>query len=152
MLVQRTPDDCQKLQILGGRPAAGDLLSSTRYGKGQDDLPMPYSGPQRGPSPGSASGSIPSGKFINLIGVSAQLEMPGPWGWSQRPVCYGTPPVPKNSGTGGALRSSAARRITLLQGRQSRLNPHSNTARPPTMAQYPENHHRRPRCNQRINQ
>ncbi|HZA25474.1 MAG TPA: hypothetical protein VFA32_23240 [Dehalococcoidia bacterium] len=79
MLIQRTPDACQKLQILGGRPAADDLLFPTRCGKGQDDLPMPYSGPQRDPLPGVYQASILSSKFINLIRVSGQLEMTWPW-------------------------------------------------------------------------
>jgi hypothetical protein len=36
--IQRTPDACQKLQILGGAPAADDIFSPALYG-------LPYSDP-----------------------------------------------------------------------------------------------------------
>ncbi|HZA23219.1 MAG TPA: hypothetical protein VFA32_11565, partial [Dehalococcoidia bacterium] len=77
-LTRRTPDACQKLQILGGMPAADDLLSPHGVVKGKTTCPCLTPVPRRGPAPGSVLSLIPSGKFINLIGVRTSLRCRGP--------------------------------------------------------------------------
>jgi predicted DNA-binding helix-hairpin-helix protein len=69
VLIQRTPDAYEKLQILGGMPAADDLLSPALYGQGKDDFRLPYSGHKKNPLPGVYRASLPNGKFINLMRV-----------------------------------------------------------------------------------
>jgi hypothetical protein len=78
VLTQRTPDACQKLQILGGRPAADDLLSPHGVAKGKTTCPCLTPVPRRGPAPGSVRASMPDGKFINLIGIRISLRCDGP--------------------------------------------------------------------------
>ena len=69
MLIQRTPDAYEKLQILGGMAAADDILSPTLYGKSKDNFRMPYSDPKKNSVPGVYRASMPNGKFINLMRV-----------------------------------------------------------------------------------
>ncbi len=65
MLIRRTPDTYEKLQILGGM-ASDDMLSQ------QPSRPRerrPYSDPKKNPLPGVYKASMPNGKTISLMRV-----------------------------------------------------------------------------------
>jgi hypothetical protein len=53
VLTQRTPDACQKLQIIAGMLAADDLLSPCGVAKAKTTCPCLTPVPGRGPAPGS---------------------------------------------------------------------------------------------------
>ena len=66
MLIKRTPDAYEKLQILGGM-AGDDILSqATRSGR---EHRMPYSEPRNNPGPGVYRAAMPNGRYINLMRV-----------------------------------------------------------------------------------
>ena len=68
MLIKRTPDAYEKLQILGGM--AGDDILSRPEGGGTGKVPRgPYSEPKKNPLPGVYRASMPNGKYINLMRV-----------------------------------------------------------------------------------
>ena len=65
MLIRRTPDTYEKIQILGGM-AKDDMLSQ------HQSLPQergPYSDPKKNPLPGVYKASMPNGKTISLMRV-----------------------------------------------------------------------------------
>lgn len=64
MLIRRTPDAYEKLQILGGM-ASDDILSQPERKKERG----PYSEPRKNPMPGVYKASMPNGKTISLLRV-----------------------------------------------------------------------------------
>ncbi len=64
MLINRSPDTHEKLQVLGGM-ASDDILSRPEAGRRR----MPYSLPKNNPAPGVYRASMPNGKRINLMRV-----------------------------------------------------------------------------------
>ena len=76
MLIKRTPDVYEKIQILGGM-AGDDVLAPSQSGtspRGQGKwvgkgVTGPYSAPDKRPLAGVYRASMPNGKFINLMRV-----------------------------------------------------------------------------------
>ena len=68
MLIKRSPDAWEKLQILGGMPASDDILSPVSQG-GKNEFRPAYSDPRKNPMPGVYRASMPNGKSINLMRV-----------------------------------------------------------------------------------
>jgi predicted DNA-binding helix-hairpin-helix protein len=68
MLIKRTPDAYEKLQILGGM-ASDDILTSSPDGRGRQETRKPYSNPKKNPVAGVYRASMPNGKYINLMRV-----------------------------------------------------------------------------------
>ena len=76
MLIKRTPDVYEKIQILGGM-AGDDVLAPSQSGtspRGQGKwvgkgVTGPYSAPEKRPLAGVYRASMPNGKFINLMRV-----------------------------------------------------------------------------------
>ena len=64
MLIKRSHDTHEKLQVLGGM-ASDDILSRPEAGRRR----MPYSLPKNNPAPGVYRASMPNGKRINLMRV-----------------------------------------------------------------------------------
>ena len=69
MLIKRTPDAYEKLQILGGMAASDDILTSSPSRGANNNFRMPYSDPKKNPVAGVYRASMPNGKFINLMRV-----------------------------------------------------------------------------------
>ena len=65
MLIRRTPDTYEKLQLLGGM-ASDDVLSQPQR---QSKERRPYSDPKKNPLPGVYKASMPNGKTISLLRV-----------------------------------------------------------------------------------
>ena len=68
MLIKRTPDAYEKLQILGGM-AGDDVLSRPENGRASSASRGPYSDLKKNPLPGVYKASMPNGKQINLMRV-----------------------------------------------------------------------------------
>ena len=68
MLIKRTPDAYEKLQILGAM-ASDDILSDSGASVGRVRRKTPYSSPSKNPIPGVYRTAMPNGKFINLMRV-----------------------------------------------------------------------------------
>ena len=83
MLIKRTPDRYDKLQILGGMAASDDILTAGKADRGGHSLSgkfaagsigsgrnrVAYSDPRKNPAPGIYKASLPNGKKINLMRV-----------------------------------------------------------------------------------
>ena len=65
MLIRRTPDTYEKLQLLGGM-ASDDVLSQPQR---KSKERRPYSDPKKNPLPGVYKASMPNGKTISLLRV-----------------------------------------------------------------------------------
>ena len=65
MLIRRTPDTYEKLQLLGGM-ASDDVLSQPQR---KPKERRPYSDPKKNPLPGVYKASMPNGKTISLMRV-----------------------------------------------------------------------------------
>ncbi len=68
MLIKRTPDAYEKLNILGAM-ASDDILSGSRAGRAGSPSRAPYSSPMKNPIPGVYKAALPNGKFISLMRV-----------------------------------------------------------------------------------
>ena len=68
MLIKRTPDAYEKLQILGAM-ASDDILTGSGGVAGQGSRKTPYSSPGKNPIPGVYRTAMPNGKSINLMRV-----------------------------------------------------------------------------------
>ncbi len=69
MLIKRSPDAYEKLQILGGMPASDDILSPVSQGGSKNEFRPAYSDSKKNPMPGVYRASMPNGKSINLMRV-----------------------------------------------------------------------------------
>lgn len=69
VLIKRTPDAYEKLQILGGMAASDDILTSSPNKWAVNNVQGPYSDPKKNPVAGVYKASMPNGKFINLMRV-----------------------------------------------------------------------------------
>lgn len=68
MLINRTPDAYEKVQILGSM-AGDDILSGPENGRAGNTLRVPYSSSKKNPIPGVYRAAMPNGKYINLMRV-----------------------------------------------------------------------------------
>ena len=68
MLIKRTPDAYEKLQILGAM-ASDDILTGSGGVVGRGSRKTPYSSPGKNPIPGVYRTAMPNGKSINLMRV-----------------------------------------------------------------------------------
>src|SRR5918996_2505223 len=75
---QRTPDACQKLQILVGRPAADNLLSLHGVAKGKTTCPCLTPVPRGDPLPGVYQAPYPAANSSTSLGFQVSLRCPGP--------------------------------------------------------------------------
>src|ERR671919_304671 len=75
--IQRTPDACQKLQILVGKPAADDLLSPHGVAKGKTTCPCLTPVPEWDPLPGVYQASYPAANSSTPFGFRANSRCKG---------------------------------------------------------------------------